>query len=69
MHKLRMLVDSRLGMIHKCECCANYHITLSNVSVSLTHGQVLALTRLITKALKIDCLDNRFNSGTKLNIQ
>lgn len=62
MHRLKLLADSRIGMIHKCECCAGYHVTMGNVSIRLTHGQMLALTKLVAKALKIDCFDNGLES-------
>lgn len=60
MHKLKLLTDSRIGTIHKCECCDDFHLTLGNASVRLTHNRMLALTQLVFQSLEVDLSDAGF---------
>jgi hypothetical protein len=54
MHKLRLIVDSRLGTVHKCDGCHVFHATFNNVSIRLSGNQRFGLVDLVKKALELE---------------
>jgi hypothetical protein len=54
MHELKLLVNSKFGMVHKCVCCGVYHLTVDNISIRLTWNQIVALSNLTTNAVGLN---------------
>jgi hypothetical protein len=55
-HKLKLLTHNKLGMVHRCECCSQFHITTGCISVRLNSKELAGLVDLISMALKREAL-------------
>lgn len=66
MHKLRLIVDSRFGTVHKCDCCHVFHVTFRNVSIRLSGGEMFGLVDLFKKALEME--DNQIGYEKKAQV-
>ena len=54
MHNLRILVNPLFRTIHKYEHCNEYHLELRNILFSIIYMQIVAIVKLINRALRTE---------------
>jgi hypothetical protein len=50
------LSSSGIGSISKCSCCDSYNLTLGNITLRLSHRDVLTLTEMLIEALELNAM-------------
>lgn len=48
----KLLSKSSIGFVSRCECCEAYHLSLGNLTVRVSHADILILTWMLVEALE-----------------
>lgn len=51
-----VLSSSSIGSISKCSCCDSYHLTIGNITLRLSHRDVITLTEMLIEALELNAM-------------
>jgi hypothetical protein len=51
-----LLSRSNIGSVNKCRCCDSYHLSVGNITLRLTHRDILNLTEMLIEALELDAI-------------